>query len=361
MTHKRIDTDFERLSLFDGAAGNLRKTAPPAMVTASFVLSMLAAVASPIAQAADADRPNHADALAKISSLLSAANPTSYGNNAYSSITNLKYENGYQRDANHYVVVATYTRVFKFSPKCISAMAAGKDGKADGPRFVTDLGLAFGYGEFQAGDSFDEARSYNFLRTEKGWILLGPEGNVTVGNRHANVGTVRSEPCPASEFPGFDSNTKMMIDYDFHARLGHCLIKANTPIKDRGPVRDPYRHPGEETDFISLPPGICADLQRDNNWSLPRRVLESTEAVQAIAALPAPVFPSTANAVTLTQVWLSGSCTIPKGVRVIAMPANPDADAPGTTVYSRFLIPRIAGCEQMQQQYKVSMGLVRMN
>jgi hypothetical protein len=132
------------------------------------------------------DRPEHNNALSQIKTLLSNDDTALVGgsplwllawNSAGSSrdftITNLKYVNGYQKDANNYIVATTYTRAFNVS-------LSGIFKKPDDPL----LPAALIWGHFESGDSFDEECKFLFLRTENGWILQGYEGGFSVVTSH---------------------------------------------------------------------------------------------------------------------------------------------------------------------------------
>jgi hypothetical protein len=148
---------------------------------------MTAVIASSLAYAQD--RPDHTTALSQINTLISnddgalaggsvlfqLAWKDSGGSSRDFRITNLKYANGYQQDANNYIVDATYTRTFK-----VSLSGIFQKSWADDPL----LPAALIWGHFESGDSFDESAKFLFLRTEKGWILQGYEGGFSVVTSH---------------------------------------------------------------------------------------------------------------------------------------------------------------------------------
>jgi hypothetical protein len=151
-----------------------------------FCIVVLAVASSHLAYAQD--RPDHKDALSQINTLLSGDDTALAGgsplfllawNSAGSSrdfkITKLEYVNGYQKDANNYIVATTYTRVFN-----VSLSGIFKKSFADDPL----LPAAVIWGHFESGDSFDEECKFLFLRTEKGWILQGYEGGFSVVTSH---------------------------------------------------------------------------------------------------------------------------------------------------------------------------------
>jgi hypothetical protein len=138
-----------------------------------FCIVPLAAVSPHPAYAQD--RPNHENAKSQIMNLLSDGNEESF------TITNLKYVNGFQKDTSNYIVMTTFTRVFK-----VSSGTFRKSLSSDNPILSVAGGLAASltWGHFEPGDSFDEACKFRFLRTENGWILQGFEGDTVVENRH---------------------------------------------------------------------------------------------------------------------------------------------------------------------------------
>jgi hypothetical protein len=147
---------------------------------------MSAVLASNLACAQD--RPNHTNALSQITTLLSNDDGALSGGSALAqlawkdsngssrdfTITKPEYVNGYQKDTNHYIVAATYTRTFKVSLSGIFKKLA------DDPL----LPAALIWGHFESGDSFDESCNFSFLRTEKGWIIQGYEGGFSVVTSH---------------------------------------------------------------------------------------------------------------------------------------------------------------------------------
>src|ERR1039458_9544126 len=64
------------------------------------------------------DRPDHKNALTQIMSQLS---DPSY------SITKLQYANGFEKDQNNYIVLTTYTRVFKVSSSTFAKSISDSD------------------------------------------------------------------------------------------------------------------------------------------------------------------------------------------------------------------------------------------
>ena len=119
------------------------------------------------------DRPDHKNALTQIMSQLS---DPSY------SITKLQYANGFEKDQNNYIVLTTYTRVFKVS----SSTFAKSISDSDNPlvRWAQSVAVSSVYGHFEPGDSFDESAKFRFLRTENGWVLQGFEGDEVTEARH---------------------------------------------------------------------------------------------------------------------------------------------------------------------------------
>jgi hypothetical protein len=137
----------------------------------AFCIVMLAAVSFHPAYAQD--RPDHKNALSQIIRQIS--------DDRFYTITKLEYANGFQKDPNNYVVLTTFTKVFK-----VSSSTYGKSATSDNPlqAFAERLVLSNLYGHFEPGDSFDESAKFSFLRTEKGWILQGFEGDSVVETRH---------------------------------------------------------------------------------------------------------------------------------------------------------------------------------
>jgi len=122
--------------------------------------------------------PEHGNALDQIKENIS---DTSY------KITKLTYVNGLQEDVNHYVVGVTYTRTFKVSSNELAGREAAKTElsiKGFANLLGTELAIAFLWGQFSAGDSFDEACEFNFLKTEKGWVLTGINGSPSIVDSH---------------------------------------------------------------------------------------------------------------------------------------------------------------------------------
>jgi hypothetical protein len=120
-------------------------------------------------------QPDHTDALSQIKTLIS-------NDDGSFKITKLVYVNGFQKDPTDYVVFTTFTRVFKVSSSTYEKSTA------DNPivAFAERLVLSNLYGNFESGDSFDEACQFRFLRTENGWILQGYEGDAEVVNKHTD-------------------------------------------------------------------------------------------------------------------------------------------------------------------------------
>src|ERR1035441_520411 len=138
------------------------------------VIALLLAVSTlPSHLAYAQDRPTHKDALSQIITQIS--------DDRFYEITKPKYVNGFQKDPNNYVVLTTFTRVFK-----VSSSTYGKSATSDNPLqgFAERLVLSNLYGHFEPGDSFDESAKFRFLRTENGWILQGFEDDEVVENRH---------------------------------------------------------------------------------------------------------------------------------------------------------------------------------
>ena len=124
--------------------------------------------------AAAADRPDHKDALSQILRQIN-------DNDKLYTITKLEYANGFQKDPNDYIVLTTFTRVFK-----VSSSAFAKAMASDNPirAWAESLVLSKLYGHFEPGDSFDESGKFGFLRTEKGWILQGYEEDPVIETKH---------------------------------------------------------------------------------------------------------------------------------------------------------------------------------
>lgn len=120
------------------------------------------------------DRPDHKNALTQIMSQLS---DPSY------SITKLQYANGFEKDQNNYIVLATYTRVFKVSASTFAKSISDSDNPL--VRWAQSVAVSSVYGHFEPGDSFDESAKFRFLRTENGWVLQGFEGDEVIEARHA--------------------------------------------------------------------------------------------------------------------------------------------------------------------------------
>jgi hypothetical protein len=148
------------------------------------------------ALAVEPDRPDHADALAQIRAFFTNVD-ANLDTGDFHSITQLKYANGYQEDANHYVVVASYLQTFKVS---LSDWLDRDDQPNLGADISTGL-MQLKYGQFDAGDSFDEVRSFLFMRTENGWILQQSVGDPTVGAKHVKRHATQSGATGASDEP----------------------------------------------------------------------------------------------------------------------------------------------------------------
>jgi hypothetical protein len=130
------------------------------------------------------DRPNHSDALAQIAAFMTKVDTTLGGDTLYS-ISNLRYANGYQEDVSHYIVVAAYQREFKVGLRDISNATIDKKPNPDNIAGVIATGvLLWKYGEFSAGDSFDEARRFRFMQTENGWILANSSDDPDILAKH---------------------------------------------------------------------------------------------------------------------------------------------------------------------------------
>ena len=134
---------------------------------------VLAVVSFPELACSATDRPDHKNALTQIMSQLS---DPSY------SITKLQYVNGFEKDQNNYIVLTTYTRVFKVS----SSTFAKSISDSDNPlvRWAQSVAVSSVYGHFEPGDSFDVSAKFRFLRTENGWVLQGFEGDEVTEARH---------------------------------------------------------------------------------------------------------------------------------------------------------------------------------
>ncbi|HEB60165.1 MAG TPA: hypothetical protein ENJ01_13155 [Gammaproteobacteria bacterium] len=97
------------------------------------------------------------------------------GDNAYLSVENFEKLNGYEKDANHYVVQVRYQLVFHKSLDEISAELEAQSGDSILDQMSAGLGLMalrIRYGDFKAGDRFPVEEDVTLIRTEKGWRIL---------------------------------------------------------------------------------------------------------------------------------------------------------------------------------------------
>jgi hypothetical protein len=117
---ERIDKKFEPLSPFNAPAVKTNKNAVRQISRVLFCVVLLAAITVHSAYAAD--RPNHANALTQISKSIGVEEEAF-------DITKLAYVNGYQKDANNYVVSASYTRAWKVSSTYFNGGLGGHRGR----------------------------------------------------------------------------------------------------------------------------------------------------------------------------------------------------------------------------------------
>jgi hypothetical protein len=96
----------------------------------------------------------------------------------FADITNLQYNNGYSLNKYNYVVIAGYTTTFRMSIKDIQEILQqiddnNKKENVFSLNSMLALGLYIKYGQIKAGDSYNETRSYHFIKTENGWVCKG--------------------------------------------------------------------------------------------------------------------------------------------------------------------------------------------
>jgi hypothetical protein len=173
------------------------------------------------------DRPDHKNALDQIRKML--------GDDRIFEITKLAYVNGTQTDINHYVVAATYTRVFKVSSKTLY----DKDGlPIQNPVNAADAALTVLsylvnassgnlYGRFEPGDSFDISCQFVFLGTENGWVLQDRQTFETIVARH----TEHADAMDAQEKQDRDADKAKQDEATAAKTKGE--VAAYTAAKDR--------------------------------------------------------------------------------------------------------------------------------
>jgi hypothetical protein len=264
------------------------------------------------ARAAETSRPDRANALAQIKRYLS--DQGSAESNELWDLKNLKYANGYQKDSNRYVVILTFTRVFKkAAAEIVSSAKADNKTKEIMDQYVLALSIGSKFGDFHAGDSFDEAWSFDFLLTENGWLITGPEGDSTVQARHVRALTPEEDE---AEHPVFKPNATLLQDYTARGFPFECVVPAGTRVRDLGPQADWAKSFKVPQEVIALAPGTCPQLDKVPSWRIQADLLDPPGAAQ----LQAPQIPFQANATMRgafkIDLTTSSSCVIQPGTPV---------------------------------------------
>jgi hypothetical protein len=261
------------------------------------------------AHAAEIDRPSHADALNQVMEFMARVDAT-LGGDQMSSVSNFKYANGYQEDANHYVVIVNYRRVFKVGLQDISNATIDKTPNPNnlGGLLTTGM-LSFLYGDFTAGDWFEEARSYRFLRTETGWLIVQLVGDTSILASH-----VTPKP-PKTAAQPFNPNAALLIDY---SKAG-CRAPKGTMIMDFGGA--PGFSAMDRMDKVVIDPKVCPSTTLNvSRGDIGDMSLEQSE---ALGQSPDDIRNRfIANAVLNRDYpWLP-ECTFPKGTRIKVLGAD---------------------------------------
>jgi hypothetical protein len=208
------------------------------------------------------DHPKQSDALAQIRDAMARVDST-LGGDKISSVGDFEYSNGYQQDANHYVVVVTYQRIFKVGLQDIANASIDKNPNPDNLGGMIATGV-FGwmYGQSAAGDWFDEERSYGFLRTENGWVILQ-----LVGDPSVLASYIKPKPPTAEARPPSAPNAVMNRDYPWSAK---CFVPKGTRVMDLGRAKAL-----PEYESVAIDPGVChLDLGPANVGIIPSDALD---------------------------------------------------------------------------------------
>ncbi len=94
-------------------------------------------------------------------------------------VTDVNYVNGYEEDENHYIVLGESTLRFTVSRKDVPKGIFGRGVLNEFKTLAFVSLLMVELGDWQAGEQFTVSNSYRFLKTEKGWALMEPDG---IGN-----------------------------------------------------------------------------------------------------------------------------------------------------------------------------------
>ena len=114
----------------------------------------------------DGEGPSRRDALQQISDRLDSV-PSKYF-----AIKNLKYDNGFAKDPDDYVVSASYDLQFIMSLEDIKADYETRSGGVIANTDVV-ISILLVYKEANAGDTFSTEKNFLFTRSGTEWVLRG--------------------------------------------------------------------------------------------------------------------------------------------------------------------------------------------